>query len=106
MAGVHENMRPTRRSLSLSISLICTLAAALASSVVSTVPRVASARTSNTQAILQSAAAPPQSNAIAPNPSTPAPRVFHVTVVDSKENLVAGVRREELTALDDGERRE
>lgn len=38
--------------------------------------------------------------------ATPEPRVFHVTVVDSKGNLVTGVRREDLTALDGGEQRE
>jgi Ca-activated chloride channel family protein len=91
-------MRPTRRALFPSLPIICTLAAVVAAVNARTATRTAAAA-AQTNAASQSAATLQTSPA-------QEPRVFHVTVVDSKGNLVTGVRREDLNAFDGGEQRE
>ncbi len=72
-------MRPTRRSYVTPLKLICALAASALAAAFSCQP--SHARQS----------------------PTPEPRVFHVTVTDSKGNLIEGVKRESVTAFDGGE---
>ncbi|MFL6284943.1 MAG: hypothetical protein ACJ74Q_17510, partial [Pyrinomonadaceae bacterium] len=90
-------MRPTRRALFPSLPIICTLAAVLAA---------VNARTATGTAAAAQTNAASQSAATLQTSSAQEPRVFHVTVVDSKGNLVTGVRREDLNAFDGGEQRE
>jgi hypothetical protein len=76
-------MRPTRRSFVTPLTLVCALAA---SALTAALPRrPAHARQGATANAAQE------------------PRVFHVTVTDSKGNLIEGIGRESLTAFDGGE---
>lgn len=96
-------MRLTRRSHVRLLSIICALA--FASGVARNGQSDARAQTPSTQAASQSNATQ-QSNAVSQTSSAIEPHVFHLTVTDSKGNLISGLRREDLSVFDGKESRD